>query len=105
MSDSEAKFSVGQLIYHKRFGYRGVVADVDPSFQGSEEWYREVARSRPPKDRPWYQVLPDEASHTTYVAERNLEPDPLLEPITHPLLSRFFDDFSNGRYVAVHRVN
>ena len=37
----------------------GVVVDVDATFQGSEAWYEQVARSRPPKDQPWYRVLVD----------------------------------------------
>jgi len=98
MSEERAGFHVGQLVHHLRFGYRGVVFDVDPSFQGSEEWYESVARSRPPKDAPWYHVLPDGASHTTYVAERNLEADPSGAPIRHPLIDAFFERFENGRY-------
>jgi len=56
---------------------------VDETFQGSDEWYDEVARSRPPKDKPWYHVLVHGASHRTYVAERHLEPDVSGEPIEH----------------------
>jgi heat shock protein HspQ len=39
-------------VSHRLFGYRGVVFDVDPEFHLSEEWYEQMARSRPPKDRP-----------------------------------------------------
>ena len=53
----QADFHIGQLVLHAKFGYRGVVFDVDPVFQLSDEWYEQVARSRPPKDRPWYHVL------------------------------------------------
>jgi len=86
VSISNAKFSVGDLIHHRRFDYRGVIADVDPEFQGTEEWYEGVATSRPPKDAPWYHVLVDGAEHTTYVAERNLQIDDEGGPITHPLI-------------------
>jgi len=72
--------------------------DVDASYQGSEEWYQNVAKSRPPKDQPWYHVLVDDSDHLTYVAERNLEPDLLQEPIDHPLLEVYFTSFRNGRY-------
>ena len=90
MTVSAAKFEVGQVVHHLKFGYRGVVFDVDPCFQGTEEWYEQVARSRPPKDRPWYHVLVHDAAHTTYVAERNLQPDLsghllLLEEIDEPM--------------------
>jgi heat shock protein HspQ len=105
MSASRAKFSVGDLVHHLRFDYRGVVFDVDPVFMGSDEWYEEVARSRPPRDQPWYHVLVHGANHTTYVAERNLEPDPSREPIDHPAVGSFFGAFDEGRYVARRAVN
>ena len=54
---AQAQFSIGDLVYHKLFDYRGVVVDVDPRLMLSEEWYEAVARSRPPKDQPWYRVL------------------------------------------------
>ena len=80
-SISRSKFSVGDVIHHQLFDYRGVVVDVDATFQSTEEWYETVARSRPPKDKPWYHVLVDGAPHTTYVAEKNLELDSSAEPI------------------------
>lgn len=100
-----ARFAVGQLVRHLRFDYRGVVADVDATFQGTEEWYERMARSRPPKDRPWYHVLVDGAQHTTYVAERHLEDDPSGRPVRHPLLDRLFDAFEDGRYVRARPLN
>jgi heat shock protein HspQ len=86
------------------FGYRGVIVDVDPYFQGTEEWYQTVAKSRPPKDQPWYHVLVDEADHTTYVAERNLEPDNEKSVINHPLVNLIFQKFEDGAYV-INRLN
>jgi heat shock protein HspQ len=103
--NDRAKFAVGQTVRHLRFGYRGVVADVDATFGLSEEWYDQVARSRPPKDKPWYHVLVDEASHTTYVAERHLEADDSGEPIRHPALGEFFDRFEKGSYVKHRPAN
>ena len=102
---NDARFSVGQLVHHRLFEYRGVIVDVDATFDGTDEWYEQVARSRPPKDEPWYHVLPHEATHTTYVSERNLEADPTGQPISHPLLEEFFEEYRNGRYVADHSFN
>lgn len=96
---AQARFRVGQLVNHKLFGYRGVVVDVDATFQGDDEWYEAVARTRPPKDRPWYRVLVHDAEHMTYVAERNLEPDISGEPVRHPALSEVLGDFRDGRYL------
>jgi len=95
---NQAKFQVGELVQHKLFEYRGVVADVDPSFQLSEDWYRQMAKTRPPKDKPWYRVLVDGAGHETYVAERNLKPDDSDKPVKHPAVDDFFAEFEGGRY-------
>ena len=105
MDTPRAKFAPGQLIQHLRFGYRGVIADVDPTFQLSNEWYEEVARSRPPREKPWYHVLVHDSDVITYVAERHLERDPSQEPIRHPVLSEFFDEFRDGRYSSSRSVN
>ncbi len=101
----EAKFAVGGLIHHVRFDYRGVVVDVDATFQGTDEWYEQMARSRPPRDAPWYHVLVHDETHMTYVAERNLERDTSREPIRHPLLDHFFDAFADGRYQREQALN
>jgi heat shock protein HspQ len=100
-----ARFSIGDVVHHRLFDYRGVVYDVDPRFLLSEDWYETVARSRPPKDQPWYRVLVHNAVHETYVAERNLEPDSLGEPISHPLVEAFFGGFSDGRYIRLSGGN
>ena len=102
---SSAKFSVGQLIHHKQFDYRGVIVDVDPTFEGTEEWYDNVARSRPPKDKPWYHVLVHGADHQTYVAERNLETDDTGKPIDHPYVDLYFDEMRDGVYVSGEMMN
>jgi len=102
---TRTRFAVGELVHHQLFDYRGVVVDVDPDFQGSDAWYDSVAKSRPPRDKPWYHVLVHDAQHTTYVAERNLEQDAAPDPIQHPLLQHFFSRFENGRYISQDRVN
>ncbi len=103
--DGTARFRVGQLIHHKLFPYRGVIVDVDPEFSNSEEWYEMMAKSRPPKDRPWYHVLVHDAEHVTYVAERNLEADSSEAPVDHPLIERFFSGLRGGCYVTRQAVN
>lgn len=99
MSTSKAaKYYVGQLVHHKLFDYRGVIVDVDACYSGTDEWYEAIALTRPPKDQPWYYILVHGAVHRTYVAERNLEPDTNKEPIDHPEIDYYFDDFKNGAY-------
>tara|TARA_R110001592_G_scaffold362770_1_gene678155 strand:+ start:4580 stop:4909 length:330 start_codon:yes stop_codon:yes gene_type:complete len=102
---TNAKFSVGELIHHRLYGYRGVIVDIDRDFQLSEDWYEEVATSRPPKDEPWYHVLVDGKTHSTYVAEQHLEPDSFLEPINHPMLDQVFLKLDHGRYIRHKPTN
>lgn len=102
---SKANFAVGQLIHHRLFDYRGVIVDVDPDYQGSDDWYEQMARTRPPKDRPWYHVLVDGSDVETYVAEQNLEEDQNNMPVEHPLINDYFDSFSGNVYVSRWRAN
>jgi heat shock protein HspQ len=102
---TQVKFFVGELVQHRLFGYRGVIVDVDQNIQSTDEWYEAVAKSRPPKYRPWYHVLVDESDHSTYVAEQNLETESVLEPINHPMVEQFFSRFEHGKYVRIDSDN
>lgn len=102
---SSAAFSVGEIVHHRLFDYRGVVVDVDAEFSLSDEWYEQVAKSKPPKDEPWYHVLVHGATHATYVAERNLEPDETGAPILNPLVDDYFTGLKEGRYVCQEQAN
>ena len=95
---NKAKFKIGQIINHRLFDYTGVVFDIDPIFQGSEEWYEQVARSRPPKNKPWYHVLVHDAEHSTYVAEQNLDLEKHPKAIQHPLIHSLFTKFDGLQY-------
>ena len=96
----QSVFTVGQLVEHRLFGYRGVVVGVDMKFRLTDEWYNQVAQSRPPKNKPWYHVLVDGATHRTYVAERNLMAASTDEPVDHPLIGYYFTAFTDGHYTA-----
>ena len=100
-----AHFSIGQIIQHKRFNYRGVIIDVDPIFLGTDAWYNDIADSKPPKDRPWYHVLVDNTDKITYVTEQNLSRSSNIDPIQHPQLDNFFGLFTNGIYIPLQRHN
>jgi len=101
----EPKFKIGQVVQHLRFAYRGVVHDLHETFGQSDEWYEQVARSRPPKDKPWYCVLVNGGEHETYVAERHLEADTSGEPIKNPQLDDYFDEFRGDHYARTQNLN
>jgi len=96
--DFPCKFVPGQIIHHKKYDYLGVIFDVDDSCKANEEWYQSN-QSQPKRNQPWYHVLVDGESQTTYVAEENLELALDPEPIDHPMVEQFFTEFDGERYI------
>jgi heat shock protein HspQ len=98
---AHADFSIGEVVRHRLFDFRGVIFDVDPVFANSEEWYQAIPEDvRPPKEQPFYHLLAEnaEASYVAYVSQQNLIADEEDEPIDHPAIAGLFDRFSKGRY-------
>ena len=57
------------------FPFRGVIFDVDPEFNNTEEWYQAIPEElRPAKDQPFYHLLAEneDAYYVAYVSEQNL---------------------------------
>lgn len=101
MQNRSAKFSIGQVVRHRFFPFRGVVFDVDPEFANSEEWYEAIPKEiRPPKDQPYYHLLAENAEsyYVAYVSEQNLLVDGSGEPVEHPQINELFGDLEDGRY-------
>ena len=98
---AHARFSIGDVVKHRMFDFRGVIFDIDPVFANSEEWYQAIPEDvRPPKDQPFYHLLAEnaESSYVAYVSQQNLLPDEEEEPIDHPAIPDMFDRFERGRY-------
>ncbi len=91
-------FVIGQLVRHRRYGYRGVIVDFDMRCQASETWYQKN-QTQPKRDQPWYHVLVDGSDVVTYAAQTSLAEDDSSNPVEHPLVQAFFDDFVQGQYV------
>jgi len=91
------KFAPGDLVRHRRYGYRGVVLAVDDGCRAPDEWYWNN-HTQPERTQPWYHVLVDGAATMTYAAQSSLQGDDSAEPIDHPLLGEFFDAFDGERY-------
>ena len=98
LAEIAPKFELGQLVSHKRYGYRGVVVDFDLECRADEQWYQSN-KTQPGKIQPWYHVLVDASDQTTYAAEGNLQADPSGQPVRHPLVGHFFGEFVNSRYI------
>ncbi|MDP6357295.1 MAG: heat shock protein HspQ [Planctomycetota bacterium] len=91
-------FRPGQLVKHRRYGYRGVVVDYDLECKAGEDWYQ-TNNTQPDKMQPWYHVLVHNSASTTYAAQTSLMPDESTDPILHPWVDYFFESFSDGCYL------
>ena len=98
---TRARFSIGHVVRHKLYDFRGVVFDIDPVFANSEEWYESIPlEQRPHRDQPYYHLLAenDESSYIAYVSQQNLVEDAEGGPVDHPSVTQLFEDFDAGRY-------
>jgi heat shock protein HspQ len=98
-----AKFLIGQVVKHRIFPFRGVIFDVDPEFNNTEEWYEAIPKEiRPSKDQPFYHLLAENAEsyYVAYVSEQNLVLDDSGDPVGHPQVNEMFGDQRDGRYVG-----
>jgi heat shock protein HspQ len=96
-----AKFQLGQVVRHRVFPFRGVIFDVDPVFNNTEEWWQSIPEEiRPRKDQPFYHLFAEnaETEYIAYVSEQNLLPDTSGEPVRHPKVEEVFDELEDGIY-------
>ncbi len=109
MVGAEAKFQIGKVVKHKRFNFRGVIFDVDPEFNNTEEWYESIPlENRPRKDQPFYHLFAenhDKTPYIAYVSEQNLEPETSGDPVDHPGIEEVFDGVEGGIYRLRSKLN
>lgn len=99
-----AKYTVGQVVKHRFYPFRGVIFDVDPVFDNTEEWWLSIPEDiRPIKEQPYYHLLAEneETEYIAYVSEQNLLPDETGQPLRHPQLPELFDRDDDGAYRAI----
>ncbi len=96
-ADREPLYSVGTLVRHVLYGYRGVVVACDAACQAPDNWYLKN-KTQPTKNQPWYHLLVDGSDQNTYVAESNLMPDDSGECVVHPWVNLYFSHFEGHGY-------
>jgi heat shock protein HspQ len=99
----QAKFSVGAVVKHRVYPFRGVVFDIDPVFNNTEDWWQAIPEEiRPRKDQPFYHLLAEnaETTYVAYVSEQNLLADKTGKPVRHPQVKEMFALDGKGQYRA-----
>ena len=102
-----AKFQIGQVVKHRLFPFRGVVFDIDPVFNNTEEWYAAIpAEARPRRDQPFYHLFAEnaETEYVAYVSEQNLLLDTSGQPLRHPQVREIFETDDKGSYRPRHSL-
>ncbi|KAL3131480.1 hypothetical protein ABBQ38_007787 [Trebouxia sp. C0009 RCD-2024] len=100
------QFTVGTVIRHKKYGYKGVIYAWDRVCDRPPQWAQEMQVNH---DQPFYGVLPDEhdctrlfqgARISKYVAQENIEVVQ-NERVVHRAISNYFPEYSSdlGRYI------
>lgn len=98
----ETKFQLGQVVKHRVYDFRGVIFDIDPEFNNTEEWYQAIPENiRPSKNQPFYHLLAEnqETQYIAYVSEQNLLLDDSGDPLSHPEIDTFFEQSESGEFV------
>lgn len=102
-----ATFTIGEVVRHRLFPFRGVIFDVDPVFNNTEEWWEAIPEPvRPRKDQPFYHLLAenDESAYVAYVSQQNLVREDDGEPVNHPAVQQMFSGLENGRYILRREI-
>ena len=103
MEITSTQFAIGQVVRHRHYSFRGVIVDVDPEFNNTEEWWNAIPEeARPRKDQPFYHLLAEneETTYMAYVSEQNLLIDETGEPVNHPQVSEVFGEFLGDSYAV-----
>lgn len=94
-------FILGQIVQHRFLGFRGVIFDIDPEFNNTEEWYQAIPEQiRPKKEQPFYHLFAEnkEIFYIAYVSEQNLLLDKSKKQCNHPGIKEIFESFDGVNY-------
>lgn len=108
MIETSTKFSIGQVVRHRRHPFRGVIFDIDPEFSNTEEWWESIPEDqRPAKEQPYYHLLAENETsyYVAYVSEQNLLQDETGEPVDHPEVAAMFGELDDGKYSVAAAMN
>lgn len=109
-SRDQARFQVGDVVEHKKFGFRGVVVGWDPRPTVDVSHWDGLTEIENPEEFPFYHVVPDRDDSVAafgaerpfrYVCEENLQECPKDRSVLDVDLDPDWTfDSSNGNYVA-----
>ena len=103
----ETKFTLGAVVKHRFLDFRGVIFDVDPEFNNTEEWYQSIPASiRPRKNQPFYHLFAENVHifYVAYVSEHNLLDDSSEALPKHTEMKNLLSNFEGGKVGPLSRA-
>jgi heat shock protein HspQ len=100
-----AKFNIGQVVRHRVYPFRGLIFDVDPIYNNTDQWYESIPKEiRPHKNQPFYHLYAqnDQTVYEAYVSEQNLLLDDSDETLRHPAIAKEFVKCDSGVYKPIN---
>jgi len=97
------QFRVGQVVKHKKWGYRGVIIAWDETAKAPEEWLKAMHKENKEwRNQPNYSILVDtrdrQAPQMTYVPQENIEVIKNTK-VLHPSVEDYFEKFDGSQYL------
>lgn len=101
---SHIKYRIGQVVKHRKWGYRGVIVGWDPLAKAPPSWIKENHdKNEHWSTQPNYAILVDIRDRTipqlAYVPEENIQLAPSSVRITHPGMEDYFEEFDGAQYL------
>lgn len=96
-------YRIGQVVKHKKWGYRGVITGWDEQARAPKEWIASMHKENPGwTTQPNYAMLVDTrdraAPQITYVPQENIEVIRSTK-IVHPQVEDYFEHFDGSQYI------
>eukprot|EP01026_Neomeris_dumetosa_P018448 TRINITY_DN17223_c0_g3_i1.p3 TRINITY_DN17223_c0_g3~~TRINITY_DN17223_c0_g3_i1.p3 ORF type:complete len:210 (-),score=21.94 TRINITY_DN17223_c0_g3_i1:299-928(-) len=102
--------SLGTVLVHKRYEYRGVIYGYDATCRAAEGWIKMMGVDDLPlgRNQPFYHVLVDvrdrPGGQTTYVAQENIIPMQQPTEVDNPIIEELFREFDGEKYIASNKL-
>ena len=99
-----AKFNVGDIVQHTKFGYRAIIVDVDPLFTASGKYNPQACKHEFATKNPWYRLLLDHCAQETYVEECFLIQDRQTASVDNPNVDHYLKS-QKGQYSILKPIH
>ncbi|GEM_PF-2270634 len=97
-NNTQPIYKIGQIIKHIRYGYTGVIVDIDTKF--NSKFILKTTHKKPTNtNQPWYHILVNQSDTATYAAQSSLNGNIPFQEVINPDVATFFDSVKSNYYI------